>query len=84
MNNEQIIENIREVLAEEFEVDIDTIQPEAPLQATLELDSLDLVDMVVLIEKNFGFTLTTTDFQEVKTFQDLYSLIIKKVSEKES
>lgn len=82
MNNEEVIENIREVLAEEFEVEIDLIQPEAPLAETLELDSLDLVDMVVLIEKNFGFTLTTVDFQEVKTFQDLYSLIIRKMSEK--
>lgn len=82
MNNEEIIEKIREVLAEEFEVDIEAIQPDAPLQATLELDSLDLVDMVVLIEKNFGFTLTTADFYTVKTFQDLYTLIIQKVSEK--
>ena len=38
------------------------IQPDAPLMQTLELDSLDLVDMVVLIDKNFGFTVTAKDF----------------------
>ena len=54
MTNEEIIEKIRTTLAEEFEVDIDVIQPDAPLMETLELDSLDLVDMVVLVEKNFG------------------------------
>ena len=53
MTNEEIIEKIRTTLAEEFEVDIDVIQPDAPLMETLELDSLDLVDMVVLVEKNF-------------------------------
>ena len=42
MTNEEIIEKIRTTLAEEFEVDIDVIQPDAPLMETLELDSLDL------------------------------------------
>ena len=62
MTNEEIIEKIRITLAEEFEVDIEVIQPDAPLMETLELDSLDLVDMVVLVEKNFGFNVTGQDF----------------------
>ena len=60
MTNEEIIEKIRTTLAEEFEIDVEQIQPDAPLMQTLELDSLDLVDMVVLIDKNFGFTVTKT------------------------
>ena len=55
MTNEEIIEKIRTTLAEEFEIDVEQIQPDAPLMQTLELDSLDLVDMVVLIDKNFRF-----------------------------
>lgn len=76
MTHEEIIEKIRETLSEEFEVDIDLIQPDAPLMQTLELDSLDLVDMVVLIEKNFGFNVTGQDFVGIKTFQDFYNLVI--------
>ena len=56
MTKEETIEQIRSVLADEFEVDIEQIRPDAPLMETLELDSLDMVDIVVLIEKNFGFT----------------------------
>ena len=78
MTNEELIEKIRTTLAEEFEIDIDLIQPDAPLMQTLELDSLDLVDMVVLIEKNFGLTVTGKDFIEIKTFQDFYNLIITR------
>lgn len=78
MSNEELIEKIRTTLAEEFEVDIDTIQADAPLMKTLELDSLDLVDMVVLIEKNFGFNVAGKDFVEIKTFQDFYDLIISR------
>ena len=65
MTHEEIIEKIRETLSEEFEVDIDLIQPDAPLMQTLELDSLDLVDMVVLIEKNF-YNLVITRMAENK------------------
>lgn len=75
MTNEEIIEKIRTTLAEEFEIDVEQIQPDAPLMQTLELDSLDLVDMVVLIDKNFGFTVTAKDFAGIKTFQDFYNLV---------
>lgn len=63
MANAELIEKIRKTLAEEFEIDAELIQPEAPLMKTLELDSLDLVDMVVLIEHNFGFTLKAPRFR---------------------
>lgn len=82
MTEKEIIVKINEVLAEEFEANIEDITPEAPLMECLELDSLDLVDVVVLIDNNFGVTLTGPDFVGVKTFQDFYDLIIRKVNEK--
>ncbi|MBR2379171.1 MAG: acyl carrier protein [Bacteroidaceae bacterium] len=83
MTREEIIEQIRAVLAEEFEVDIETIQPDAPLMQTLDLDSLDMVDIVVLIERNFGFVVTGQDFVGIKTFEDFYNMIIdRKMAEK--
>lgn len=75
MEKEVIIQKIRESLADGFEVDIDDIQPDAQMIQTLEMDSLDFVDMVVLIEKNFGFKVTAKDFEGVKTFNDLYEMI---------
>ncbi len=79
MTNEEIIEKIRETLAEEFEVDIESIKPDANLIETLELDSLDFVDMVVLIEQNFGFTATGNDFVNIKTFRDFYDFILERL-----
>lgn len=81
MANTELIQKINEKLAEEFEVDIELIQPDAPLMQTLELDSLDLVDMVVLVEHNFGFTLKAQDFIGIKTFQDFYDFIDSRVNE---
>ena len=74
MTNEEIIEKIRTTLAEEFEIDVEQIQPDAPLMQTLELDSLDLVDMVVLIDKNFA---------GIKTFQDFYNLVISHMQKED-
>ena len=42
-------------LVEEFEVDPAKITPQANLKETLELDSLDYIDLVVVVESNFGF-----------------------------
>ncbi len=79
MEKEVIIQKIRESLADGFEVDIDDIQPDAQMIQTLEMDSLDFVDMVVLIEKNFGFKVTAKDFEGVKTFNDLYEMILSRM-----
>ena len=80
MTNEEIIAKINETLAEEFEVDINVIKPDAPLMETLELDSLDLVDVVVLVEQNFGFNVTGDDFAKIRTFQDFYNLVIERTT----
>ncbi|KKB47007.1 MULTISPECIES: acyl carrier protein [Parabacteroides] len=80
MASTELIQKINEKLSEEFEIDIELIQPDAPLMQTLELDSLDLVDMVVLVEHNFGFTLKAQDFIGIKTFQDFYDFIDSRVN----
>ena len=62
-------------LSDEFEVDPGTITPEAPLKETLALDSLDYVDLVVVIEQNFGFKVKGEDFMGLVTFKDFYDHI---------
>lgn len=73
------MEKARTVLASEFEIDESTITPEASLKDTLGLDSLDLVDVVVLVEQHFGVTLTGPDFVGVRTFADFYRMLSEKI-----
>ena len=82
MTEQELIEKIDTVLADEFEVDRQVITPDAPLLETLDLDSLDMVDVVVLVDRNFGVTLTGPDFKELKTFRDFYNLIIGRTNGK--
>ncbi len=79
MNKDLIIEKINYFLVDEFEVESENIQPKANLKETLELDSLDFVDLVVAIEANFGVKLTGEDFLKVITLQDFYDLIEVKI-----
>ena len=70
MNNIEIIEKIRHFMMEEFEVEEEKIMPEANLKLTLGLDSLDYIDLVVVIESNFKFKVKPEDFVGIITYQD--------------
>ncbi|KJD33744.1 acyl carrier protein [Tamlana sedimentorum] len=80
MTKEVIIEKINNFLIDEFEVESDDISPDADLKETLDLDSLDFVDLVVSVEANFGVKLVGEDFVNVKVLQDFYDLIENKLS----
>ena len=70
MNLKEIIKITNEVLVEEFEIEESKISTEANFRDTLDLDSLDYVDLVVFVEENFKVKLTAEDFQTVITFDD--------------
>jgi len=82
MNKEEVIEIVNNFLVEEFEVEQEVISPKAPMKATLGLDSLDYVDLVVIIESNFGVKLGEADFVNVESFQDFYDMIENKIKAK--
>ncbi len=82
MEKDKIITIVNDFLVNEFEVDRDDIVNDAHLKETLGLDSLDYIDMVVIIESNFGVKLGETDFKKVITFEDFYDTIEQKISEK--
>ena len=81
MNLKEIIKITNEVLVEEFEIEESKISTESNFRDTLDLDSLDYVDLVVFVEENFKVKLTAEDFQTVITFDDFYNLILKKLNE---
>ncbi|MGG5576660.1 acyl carrier protein [Myroides sp. C15-4] len=82
MDSKEIFEKINQILVEEFEVDQEVIEAENNLRESLNLDSLDYVDLVVLIESNFGVKLVEADFTAIVTFQDFYDLIERKITQK--
>jgi len=75
MQKEEVIETINRLLIEEFEIEEEQLKPDESLMETLEIDSLDLVDLVVVIEKNFGFKVVPEEMADIKTLQDFYDFV---------
>jgi acyl carrier protein len=82
MSREEIITTTNRFLSEEFEVNSADITPDSNLKETLGLDSLDYVDLVVVIEENFNFKITLEDFKDIVTFEDFYQWVERKKASK--
>ena len=80
MEKDLIVHKINDFLIDEFEVDEDELKPEANLKDTLELDSLDFVDLVVSVESNFDVKLVADDFVSIITLKDFYDFIDDKLN----
>ena len=75
MTRNEIIEQVNELLANEFEVEVTDITPEANVKETLMLDSLSLVDMVALLQANYKITIPVNELHQTQSFDDLYNYI---------
>jgi acyl carrier protein len=83
MTNDEIIKIINEALIKEFELERDKMVPEATLFEALELDSLDMVDMVIVLENAFRFKITEEEeIRGIRTLGDIHNFVIKKSDEK--
>jgi acyl carrier protein len=80
MTREEIIANINKLLVDEFEIDENSIVPSASILDALKIDSLDLIDLVVLIEKKYGFKVQGEDMAAIKTMEDFYEFIINRLA----
>ena len=69
------MERVRAVLIEEFELKAEDLAPAATLYEELGLDSLDSVDMVVALEKEFGFKVVrAVDEEKIRAIRDVAAL----------
>ena len=68
MNRNEIEENVRNFLIEDLEIDEEKITPDALLKEDLGIDSLDFVDIVVIVERNFGFKIKPEEMKGVDTY----------------
>lgn len=79
MSREEIEEKVRAFLIDDLEVEEDKIAPEAKLKDDMGIDSLDFVDIVVIVEKNFGFKIKPEEMQGVTTLSQFIDYIKTKV-----
>ena len=79
MNRTEIEQKVREFLIEDLEVEEENIHPDALLKDDLGIDSLDFVDIVVIIERKCGFKIKPEEMAGVNTLQKFCDYIESKV-----
>jgi len=67
MTDHQILEELRKILAEAFEIDPQRVTPEAHLFDELDLDSIDAVDLAIKLQQMTGKRIRPDEFKSVRT-----------------
>ena len=80
MERKEIEQKVNEFLVEEMEIEATDINDDAKLKDDLGLDSLDFVDIVVIVEKTFGFKLKPEEMANVLTVKGFYDYIESKIN----
>ena len=75
MTRQEIIEQVNGLLSEEFEVEQSEFTPDALLKETLQLDSINLVDLIALVQVTYKITIPVNELKQIQTFNDLYDYI---------
>jgi acyl carrier protein len=79
MTDAEVIKIINDIMVNEFELDADLMKPESHLINDLEMDSLDFVDLVVILQNAFGVKLRDDpNVRQIQTLGDLHKLILSK------
>ena len=66
-SREEIFERVKSVLSEQLGVDESEITEDASFQDDLDADSLDLVELIMELEDNFGMKIPDEDAQKITT-----------------
>ena len=75
MTREEIIAQVNNLLEEEFEVEQSEFAPDANLKEILSLDSINLVDLIALVQMTYKITIPVEDLKQIQTFNNLYDYI---------
>lgn len=73
-----VFEKIKSLLAEQLCIEESDIKEDSDLIADLGADSLDMVQLLIAMEKEFGTTFSDDDLKNVKTVQDVIDFVDKK------
>jgi acyl carrier protein len=73
-----MIDKVKEVLAEELSVELDEITADSDLREDLDADSLDMVQLVMALEDEFGVEIDNNEIKDVRTVADIVNFIEKK------
>lgn len=77
MEERNMFEKVCKMLADQLGIEADSIKPEQEVVKDLGADSLDVVELMMALEDDYGITLPESDVENVKTVQDIVTMMEK-------
>jgi acyl carrier protein len=75
---QNIEERVKEIIADQLGISVDQIKPESKFVDDLGADSLDVVELIMAFEEEFGVEIPDEDAEKIATVQDVLDYIAKK------
>ena len=73
--NEEVLDHIKQIFVEDFDLDADDVVLEAELYDDLDIDSIDAVDLMVALKKKTGEKIDPDAFKQVRTVGDIVEAV---------
>lgn len=75
MSSEEVFEKVRAIIVEQLQVNEEIVTEEASFIDDLGADSLDLVELIMALEEEFGIEIPDGDAEKVTTVEDVVNYI---------
>ncbi len=76
INREEALERVRSILVEQLGVDEEQVTDDASFQGDLDADSLDLVELIMELEDQFGLKISDEDAQKIATVGEAVDYVV--------
>lgn len=76
--NRNMLEKIKEIVADQLGIDEDDIKLESNFKEDLEADSLDLFELVMALEEEYGVEIPSEDLEKIATVNDIIEYLKNK------
>ena len=77
MERDEILEKIREITVDRLGVEENDVTPEASFREDLEADSLDLVELIMELEEQFGMEIPDEDAEKITTVEQAVEYVVE-------
>ncbi|MDZ4169352.1 MAG: acyl carrier protein [Coriobacteriia bacterium] len=77
MEHDEIMSKVKAVIVEQLNVDDDLVTEDASFVDDLSADSLDIVELVMALEEEFGISIPDEEAENIKTVGDAIAYIEK-------
>lgn len=73
--NEEIFDQLKEIMVDELGIDGSEIKPESVLLSDLDINSLELMNLVMVVEEKYNIFLDEERLRDIKTVGDIVSYV---------